>query len=215
MDIKALIIKYKYWVAGGAVALVALYLLRGSGGGGGSEGQAISTSYTTSNGQTANSYADPTLMLAQLTSQTNLAMQSDQLTHEQNLAGIQKDISLATIDANKWMSNLDFNLQSTVANINADALKYSSNIQLQMQQDQSQIKLAEIGAGNYVAQLNANSNNHIANVQANVINKQTSAAKSNAILGAITSIFGTAASLYSNSGSGGTKTISTPKYSFV
>lgn len=213
MDIKGFILKYKYWVAGGAVALIALYLLRGSGGATPSQGQAISTSYTTSDGQTANSYSDPTLMLAQLNSQTTLAGQQAQFSHDLNLAQIQKDISLATIDANKWMSNLDYNLQSTVAGINADAMKYSSNIQLQMQQDQSQVKMAEIGANSYIAQLTANSNNHIADVQAGVINKQTSASKTNAWLGAIASLGSSAISAFGNSNS--STQSNTPKSYFV
>lgn len=214
MDIKGVILKYKYWVAGGAVALIALYLLRGTGGSTGStSGQAISTSYTTSDGQTANSYSDPTLMLAQLNAQTTLAGQQAQFSHDLGLAQMQKDISLATIDANKWMSNLDFNLQSTVAGINADAAKYTSNIQLQMQQDQSQVKMAEIGANSYIAQLTANSNNHIADVQASVINKQTSASKTNAWLGAIASLGSSAISAFGNSNSS-TQT-NTPKSYFV
>lgn len=213
MDIKGFILKYKYWVAGGAVALIALYLLRGSGSGQSTQGQAISTSYTVSDGQTANSYSDPTLMLAQLSGQNNLALQNSQLSHELGLAQMQKDISLATIEANKWMSNLDFNLQSSIANINADASKYNSNIQLQMQQDQSQVKLAEIGAQSYIAQLTANSNNHIADVQASVINKQTSASKTNAWLGAIASLGSSALTAFG--GSTSTQKSSTPKSYFV
>lgn len=210
---KAFILKYKYWVAGGAVALIAFYLLRGSGGSSTSAG-AVTTSYTTSDGQTANSYTDPSLMLAQLTAQTQLATQTADLQSQLQLAGMEKDISLATIDANKWMSQLDYNLQSSLANINSDAAKYASDIQLQIQQNDGLVKMAEINANSYIANVQAQSNNLIAQTQASVINKQTSASKTNAWLGAIASLGSSAINAFGGSGNkSNTSTI--PKSYFV
>lgn len=223
--LKAFIIKYKWYIAGGAAALIALYLFRGAGGGGG--GQAISTSYTTSDGQTANTYSDPTVMLAQLQAQTGLASQTADLQAQLNLAQISKDnnlaslsyerdISLATIDANKWMAQLDNNLQSTLGALSFDAAKYTADLNLQGIQAQGVITQAEMQSNNYIASLQASTNQKIADIQANVINKQTSASKSNAWLGAISNIFSTAVSTYGgSSGKAPTTGLNTPKSYFV
>lgn len=158
--IKAFLIKYKYWVAGGAVALIALYLLRGSGGGNGSG--VVQTAYTTSDGGLSNTYSDPTVMLAQLQAQTQLAGQTAQMQGELNLAQLQadmtnfqvtanKDISLATIDANKWMAQLDSNTQNSIAHLNFDATKLQADTSYLNTQLQTGVQLAEIDANKYIA----------------------------------------------------------------
>lgn len=158
--IKAFLIKYKYWVAGGAVALIALYLLRGSGGGSGSG--VVQTAYTTSNGSSSNTYTDPSLMLAQLQAQTSLAGQTAEMQGQLNLAQLQadmtnfgvtanKDISLATIDANKWMAQLDSNTQSSIAQLNFDASKLTADTSFKNTQLQTNVQLAEIDANKYIA----------------------------------------------------------------
>lgn len=158
--IKAFLIKYKYWVAGGAVALIALYLLRGSGGG--SSAGVVQTAYTTSDGSTAQTYTDPSLMLAQLQAQTQLAGQTAEMQGQLNLAQLQadmtnfqvtanKDISLATIDANKWMAQLDSNTQNSVAQLNFNASQFASQTSLQTAQLGANVQLAEIDANKYIA----------------------------------------------------------------
>ena len=159
-SIKAFLMKYKYWVAGGAVALFALYMMRGSGGG--SSAGAVQTSYTTSDGYGGNSYSDPSLMLAQMQAQTQLAGQASQFQHESQLAQLnadiskltlqgQTDISLATIDANKWMAQLESNTQQAVGQLNFDATKYQSDFAFNTAQLQSNITLAEIDANKFIA----------------------------------------------------------------
>lgn len=158
--IKAFLIKYKYWVAGGAVALIALYLLRG--GGGGSDSGVVQTAYTTSDGGLSNTYSDPTVMLAQLQAQTQLSGQSAQFGHELGLAQIQadiakmtlqgqNDISLATIDANKWMAQLDSNTQQSIGQLNFDATKLQADTSYLNTQLQTGVQLAEIDANKYIA----------------------------------------------------------------
>lgn len=158
--IKAFLIKYKYWVAGGAVALIALYLLRGSGGG--SRAGVVQTAYTTSDGGLSNTYSDPTVMLAQLQAQTQLAGQTADLQGQLNLAQLQadanalsvntnKEISLATIDANKWMAQLDSNTQQTIGQLNFDATKLQADTSYLNTQLQTGVQLAEIDANKYIA----------------------------------------------------------------
>lgn len=158
--IKAFLIKYKYWVAGGAVALIALYLLRGSGGSSGAG--VIQTAYTTSDGGLSNTYSDPTVMLAQLQAQTQLAGQTAELQGQLNLAQLQadantlsvnanKEISLATIDANKWMAQLESNTQNSIAQLNFDASKLQADTSYLNTQLQTGVQLAEIDANKFIA----------------------------------------------------------------
>ena len=148
--IKAFIIKYKWWLAGGAVALAALYLLRGSGGSS-SGGGVVQTSYTTSDGGVGNQYTDPTLMLEQLKSQTNLAGQQADLQSQLNLANIQKEISLATLDTNKWLGQLDSNTQTALGSINANMGMHVADQQTLQSQIGANVKHAEIDANKFIA----------------------------------------------------------------
>lgn len=158
---KHFLIKYKWYVAGGAGLLIVLFLLRSKRGSGSGSG-VIQTSYTTSDGSIGNSYTDPSLMLAQLESQTNLAAQTADLQGQLNLAQMQYDfgryeldsntaLGIATIDANKFISQLDANTQTAIAGLNATTQQHVANAQVQTAQIQGNVMLNEIDANKYIA----------------------------------------------------------------
>lgn len=177
--IKALLLKYKYWVAGAVALLVIFYLMRQ--GGGGSGGGAIQTQYTTASGNTANSYTDPSIMMAQLAGQNALAVKTlenqgalDILSKQNDLIKFQtqssETLGLATIDANKFMANLDSTTQNTVAQLGFNSAQYTANIQQQIANSNNILAGQQIDANKYIANLQANT-------EMNVVNKQASIAK--------------------------------------
>lgn len=147
---KSFIIKYKWWLAGGAVALFALYMIRGSGGSSDSTG-VIQTSYTTSDGGVGNQYTDPTLMLAQLTNQTALATQAADLQSQFNLANISKDISLATLDTNKWLGQLDSNTQIELGGLGATTQQYIADANVKTSQINADVLNRQTDAQKFIA----------------------------------------------------------------
>lgn len=184
--LKAFFIKYKLWIAGGAVAFIAFYLLRGSGGGG--TGQAVSTSYTTSDGSTANSYTDPSLMIAQLNAQTQLAGQAAEFQNQLSLAQLsadntamqltaERDINLATIDANKWVAQLEANTQTALGDLNYQTTLANNAFQLNMAQNSALVSQNELEANKFIAGLNSAAQIKAAQLNANAAQYQAKVAK--------------------------------------
>lgn len=148
---KELIIKYKWWLVGGAILLAGLYFFRGNSGGGGSGSGVVQTQYTTSDGNIANSYSDPSLMLAQLESQTSLAGQAADLQSQLNLANIQKDISLAGLEVNKWLGQLDSNTQISLGSINSMTQMHVADQATAQSQIGANVAFAEIDANKFIS----------------------------------------------------------------
>lgn len=148
---KSFIIKYKWWVAGGVVALFALYMLRGSSSGSSDSTGVIQTSYTTSDGGIGNQYTDPTLMLAQLSNQTAIATQAADLQSQLNLANINKDISLATLDTNKWLGQLDSNTQIALGGLGATTQQHIADAGVKTAQINADVLNRQTDAQKFIA----------------------------------------------------------------
>lgn len=153
--IKAFIIKYKWWISGGALALAAIYLLRNVGGSDSGGSGIIQTAYTTSDGSIANQYTDPSLMLAQLDAQTNLSLKQTDAQTQLGLANIQKDISFATLETNKWLGQIDSNTQTALGNINANMNIHIADQQTAQAQIGAGVQYAQIDAQKYIAKYQA------------------------------------------------------------
>lgn len=154
--VKGFLIQYKFWIAGFIVAAYAIYALRGSGT------ASSGPTYTISDGSTSQGYSDPTLMLAQLEAQTSLASQTADLQAQLNLAQMESDLSryqidsessigLATIDANKWLAQMDTNLQTSLAQLGSTTQMYIADANVRTAQIGADVANREIDANKYIA----------------------------------------------------------------
>jgi len=196
--IKAFLIKYKLYVAIGAVGLIAIYLLRNSGG-----SNSVSTNYTTATSQ-GNIAADPTVTLAQMQQQGALAQLTADYKGQYDLANLalegqkyqisqESALALATIDANKWVANLDANTQMNVAQLGYNATKYQSDAQIQIQGLNNQMSMYELDATKFITDRQLQVQQSIAGMQASIEKKKISAEKTNSFLnfgGSLLNFFG-------------------------
>lgn len=157
--VKGFLIQYKWWIAGFIVAAYAIYALRGSSNEQSSGGQ----SYTMTDGSTSQSYSDPTLMLAQLEAQTNLAMQGADLQAQLNLNQMNNDLSryqvdagnsigFASLEANKWLAQMDANVETSLAKLGYDAQTYIADANVKTSQIGADVAIREIDAKKYIAE---------------------------------------------------------------
>lgn len=206
--LKTLLIKYKWYVAGAVGLFIAIYLMRNSGG---SSSGAQSVAYTTSTGQVANQYSDPTLLLAQNAQQGQLALQAADNAFNLSMLQENNKLASATIDANKWMAQLDSNTQTNVAQLGFDASKYTADIGVQMQNMTNQFGMYEIDAQKYITGLQINSAQQISAQQGQVELYKAKAEKHNANLNFATGLLGsltTLGSKFLGNGSGNSGTSS-------
>lgn len=158
--VKGFLIRYKWWIAGFIVAAYAIYALRGSSSSGQSSG---GQTYTVSDGSTSQSYSDPTLMLAQLEAQTNLAGQAADLQAQLNLTQMNNDLSryqidasnsigFASIDANKWLAQMDANVQTSLAQLGSTTQMYLADSNVKTTQIRADVDNHAIDANTYIAE---------------------------------------------------------------
>lgn len=154
--VKEFFIEYKWWIVAAIIGIFALMMIRPK------SGTSTTTEYTTSSGGQTGVAPDPTLMLAQLQAQTQLGLQAGQLQAQLNQQQIVADltryqtdastsIGMATIDANKWLGQLDSTTQLGLAGLQTDATKYVANAGVQTAQIQADVENRAIDAQKYIA----------------------------------------------------------------